>query len=48
MGKPIVQAEAEIEKCIAHVQYYIDNTERFLAEEHLDVLNPNQSGHIEH
>ena len=35
MGKPIVQAEAEIDKCIAHLDYYVSNSERFLADEDL-------------
>ena len=33
MGKPIVQAEAEIEKCAATCEFYADHAERFLAEE---------------
>ena len=41
MGKPIKQAEGEIDKCIAHLQYYVKNTERFIADEELDILNPN-------
>ena len=48
MGKPITQAEGEIDKCISHIQYYIDNTERFLADEELDIMNPNNSGIITH
>jgi succinate-semialdehyde dehydrogenase/glutarate-semialdehyde dehydrogenase len=30
MGKPILQAEGEIDKCIGHLDYYIENSERFL------------------
>ena len=30
------------------MQYYIENSERFLADEHLDIINPNQSGFITH
>lgn len=39
MGKPIVQAEAEIDKCITHLQYYIDNSEKFLEDEELKIMN---------
>lgn len=48
MGKPITQSLGEIDKCISHMQYYIENSERFLADEHLDIINPNQSGFITH
>jgi succinate-semialdehyde dehydrogenase / glutarate-semialdehyde dehydrogenase len=41
MGKPIVQAEAEIDKCISHLDYYIQNSERFLEDEVLKLSNPN-------
>jgi len=30
MGKPISESEGEIDKCVAHLQWYVDNTERFL------------------
>jgi len=33
MGKPIKQSYAEIDKCIAHIDYYLKNTEHFLEEE---------------
>jgi succinate-semialdehyde dehydrogenase / glutarate-semialdehyde dehydrogenase len=33
MGKPIVQAEAEVEKCAVACDYYADHAERFLTEE---------------
>src|SRR5512144_1271840 len=33
MGKPIVQAEAEIDKCAAACEYYAAHAESFLAEE---------------
>lgn len=41
MGKPIAQSEAEVDKCISHLQYYIDNSERFLQDEELDIINQN-------
>jgi succinate-semialdehyde dehydrogenase / glutarate-semialdehyde dehydrogenase len=48
MGKPIVQSEAEIDKCILHLKYYVENSERFLADEPLDMINQSQSGIITH
>jgi succinate-semialdehyde dehydrogenase / glutarate-semialdehyde dehydrogenase len=33
MGKPIVQAEAEVEKCAGTCDYYADHAEAFLAEQ---------------
>jgi len=35
MGKPILQAEAEIDKCITHLDYYVANSQRFLDDEEL-------------
>jgi succinate-semialdehyde dehydrogenase / glutarate-semialdehyde dehydrogenase len=33
MGKPIVQGEAEIDKCAWNCEFYADNAERFLGEQ---------------
>jgi succinate-semialdehyde dehydrogenase/glutarate-semialdehyde dehydrogenase len=41
MGKPITQAELEIEKCISHIDYYIANATRFMQPEHLEVQPSN-------
>jgi succinate-semialdehyde dehydrogenase/glutarate-semialdehyde dehydrogenase len=36
MGKPIVEAEAEIEKCAWNCDFYADKAATFLADEHVD------------
>ena len=48
MGKPIVQAEAEIDKCIKHLDYYVKNSERFLEDEQLKLALPGHEGTIVH
>lgn len=35
MGKPIVEAEAEIEKCAYNCDFYAEHAPRYLADEHL-------------
>ena len=48
MGKPIAQAEGEIDKCVSHMQWYIENSERFLQDEELNIINQAQTGIITH
>src|ERR671931_2762409 len=36
MGKPIVEAEAEIEKCAWNCDFFAASAEQFLSDEHVD------------
>jgi len=36
MGKTLVSARAEVEKCVRTMRFYADNAARFLADEPLD------------
>ena len=47
MGKPIAQSVGEIDKSIAHLDYYIENSAHFLEPEPLD-LKSGHTGQIIH
>ena len=36
MGKTFKAAKAEVDKCIAHINYYIKNTEKILEDEKVE------------
>ncbi|GAC1331733.1 MAG: NAD-dependent succinate-semialdehyde dehydrogenase [Beijerinckiaceae bacterium] len=40
MGKPVSDGRAEVEKCATACDYFADNTERFLAQEKIDLGGP--------
>jgi succinate-semialdehyde dehydrogenase/glutarate-semialdehyde dehydrogenase len=40
MGKPVSDGRAEVEKCATACDYFADNTERFLAQEKVDLGGP--------
>ena len=35
LGKPIKEARAEVDKCIFHCNYYLDNTMKYLEDEEI-------------
>lgn len=45
MGKPFEQSKVEIDFCIRHLNYYIDNAETFMQNEELTLMN-GQRGQI--
>ena len=48
MGKPIVQSEGEVAKCISQLDYYINNSKRFLEAEELRLSAQGMQGTIVH
>jgi succinate-semialdehyde dehydrogenase/glutarate-semialdehyde dehydrogenase len=43
MGKPLAEAEAEVEKCALNCVYYAENAERFVGDEAALLVNGNSS-----
>jgi len=48
MGKPIVQSEGEVAKCISQLDYYINNAQGFMEAEELRLAQQGVTGTIVH